>query len=130
MQWLRSCFMCVPWLAIGCSGNGDDGSADGSTTGDTSGDTAADTTDGPGEDTLPDAAVGGVTGALVGAGIPEYEAKRYEGMLKSGHILVSVHTENGDEVKRAKEIFEQLGAKDVGTVAEAKVPSAEDPARP
>ena len=36
-------------------------------------------------------AVGGLVGALVGMGIPEYEAKRYEGRLKEGGILVSVH---------------------------------------
>ncbi|MGE3499325.1 MAG: DUF3341 domain-containing protein, partial [Candidatus Binatia bacterium] len=51
------------------------------------------------------AAAGGVTGALVGLGIPEYEAKRYEGKVKDGNILLSVHTENRDEVSRAKEIF-------------------------
>src|SRR4029450_5088852 len=47
-------------------------------------------------------AAGGLTGALVGMGIPEYEAKRYEGKLKAGNILISVHTENSDEIDRAK----------------------------
>src|SRR3990170_127513 len=53
------------------------------------------------------AAVGGLTDGLVGIGIPEYEAKRYEGKIKEGNILISVHSENSDEVKRAKDIFER-----------------------
>ncbi len=67
------------------------------------------------------AAVGGITGALVGMGIPEYEAKRYEGKIKAGNILISVHTENSDETKRAKEIFEQAGAQDISSSSEAGV---------
>src|SRR3954464_11520013 len=55
---------------------------------------------------------GGVVGALVGMGIPEYEAKRYEGRLREGSILISVHSEDRDRTKRAKEIFEQAGAED------------------
>src|SRR5258705_11040171 len=58
-------------------------------------------------------AVGGITGALVGMGIPEYEAKRYEGKIKGGNILISVHSDNRDETKKAKEIFEQAGAKEI-----------------
>src|SRR5579862_261096 len=54
--------------------------------------------------------VGGLIGALVGMGIPEYEAKRYEGMVKHGGILMSVHCDNSDWVKRAKNILEQTGA--------------------
>ena len=54
--------------------------------------------------------VGGLIGALVGMGIPEYEAKRYEGMVKHGGILLSVHCDNSDWVKRAKDILEQTGA--------------------
>src|SRR6187397_274643 len=53
------------------------------------------------------ATVGGITGALVGMGIPEYEAKRYEGKIKEGNILISVHTENHDEAKRARDLFEK-----------------------
>src|SRR3989475_10057086 len=64
-------------------------------------------------------AVGGLTGALVGMGIPEYEAKRYEGKLREGNILISVHTEDRDERKLAKEIFERAGAQDVSATAEA-----------
>src|SRR5512145_2856578 len=56
------------------------------------------------------AALGGLTGALIGMGIPEYEAKRYEGKVKEGNLLISVHTEDSDEVKRAKDIFERAGA--------------------
>src|SRR5688572_25582008 len=55
------------------------------------------------------AAAGGLTGALIGLGIPEYEAKRYEASLKEGKVLVSVHSDNAEETRRAKEIFEQVG---------------------
>src|SRR5215467_6073926 len=58
-------------------------------------------------------AVGGLIGALVGMGIPEYEAKRYEGMVKDGGILLSVHCDNSDWTKKAKEILERTGAQDV-----------------
>jgi len=68
------------------------------------------------------AAVGGLTGALVGMGIPEYEAKRYEGKIKQGNILISVHSENSDETKRAKEIFEEFDAEDIATTGESNVP--------
>jgi len=68
------------------------------------------------------AAVGGIAGALVGMGIPEYEAKRYEGKIKAGNILISVHAEDGDEAKRAREIFEQAGAHDISATSEAHVP--------
>ncbi len=62
--------------------------------------------------------LGGITGALVGLGIPEYEAKRYEGKLKGGRTLVSVHSENSDQTDRAKEIFESVNAEDIATSAE------------
>ena len=68
------------------------------------------------------AAVGGVTGALVGMGIPEYEAKRYEGKIKGGNILISVHSEDSERTKRAKAIFEEFGAQDISTAGEAGVP--------
>ena len=67
------------------------------------------------------AGVGGLTGALIGLGIPEYEAKRYDGKVKGGNVLVSVHTDDSDEVKRVKEIFERSGAEDIATSGEAKV---------
>jgi len=69
------------------------------------------------------AAAGGLTGALVGVGIPEYEAKRYEGKIKQGNILISVHAEDGDDVTLAKEIFDAEGAEDVSYTGEASVPS-------
>jgi hypothetical protein len=64
-------------------------------------------------------AVGGLLGALIGAGIPEYEAKRYEGRVKSGGILLSVHCDSSEWVKRAKQILEQTGAEDIGSAGEA-----------
>jgi len=65
--------------------------------------------------------LGGLTGALIGMGIPEFEAKRYEGKVKGGAALISVHTENSDETSRAKEIFEQHRAEDITTSGEASV---------
>jgi hypothetical protein len=70
------------------------------------------------------AAVGGVTGALVGLGIPEIEAKLYEGKLRGGNILVAAHVDDGDEEKRAKEIFRREGAHDIASTSEASVPDA------
>lgn len=65
------------------------------------------------------AAIGGIAGALVGMGIPEYEAKRYEGRVKSGGILLSVHSDNSDWTKRAKEILERTSAEDISSTGEA-----------
>jgi len=70
------------------------------------------------------ATVGGLTGALVGMGIPEYEAKLYEGKLREGNILLSVHTDDGEQRKRAKEIFQNCGAEDVSALEEASTPRA------
>lgn len=64
-------------------------------------------------------AIGGIAGALVGMGIPEYEAKRYEGRVKEGGILLSVHCDDSKWTKRAKEILEQTGAQDVSSTGEA-----------
>jgi len=64
-------------------------------------------------------AVGGLLGALIGAGIPEYEAKRYEGRVKSGGILLSVHCDSSEWVKRAKSILENTGAEDISSTGEA-----------
>jgi len=71
------------------------------------------------------AVVGGLIGALVGMGIPEYEAKRYEGLVKEGGILVSVHCDNSDWVKRAKDILERTGANDSASAGEAGADYAE-----
>ena len=67
------------------------------------------------------AAVGGVTGALVGMGIPEYEAKRYEGRIKSGNILISVHADDQAEGRKARDIFERAGAEDIASAGEVGV---------
>jgi hypothetical protein len=67
------------------------------------------------------AAAGGLTGALVGMGIPEYEAKRYEGKVKDGNILMSVHTDDSTERDRAKQIFTDGGAEDISYTGESKV---------
>jgi len=63
--------------------------------------------------------VGGVVGALVGMGIPEFEAKRYEGRIKSGGFLLSVHCDNSDWTKKAKDILERTGAEDVSSTGES-----------
>jgi hypothetical protein len=64
-------------------------------------------------------AVGGLVGALVGLGMPEYEAKRYEGRIKEGGILLSVHCDDSNWVKRSKEILERTGATDIASSGEA-----------
>ena len=64
--------------------------------------------------------VGGIAGALIGMGVPEYEAKRYEGMVNKGGILLSVHSDSSEETKRAKEILERTGAEDISSTGEAK----------
>jgi hypothetical protein len=64
-------------------------------------------------------AVGGLTGALIGMGIPEYEAKRYEGRLQKGGILLSVHCDTSDEITRAKQLMKGSGAEDVSSTGES-----------
>jgi hypothetical protein len=71
------------------------------------------------------AAVGGIAGALVGMGIPEYEAKRYEGRIREGGILLSVHSDSSDWTKKAKAILERTGAKDISSSGEASADYAE-----
>lgn len=74
--------------------------------------------------------IGGFAGALIGMGIPEYEAKRYEGRIRSGGILMSVHCENEHWVSRAKEMLRNTGAEDIASASEAKADTkAEVPAR-
>ena len=75
-------------------------------------------------------AVGGLTGALVGIGIPEYEAKRYEGRVKDGGILLSVHCDTSDEVSRAKDTLKRTGAADISSTGESSADTkAEKPVR-
>ena len=66
-------------------------------------------------------AVGGIAGALVGLGIPEYEAKQYEGKVKNGNILISVHTDDSKQRQMAKDIFERAHAEDISYTGEARV---------
>jgi hypothetical protein len=78
------------------------------------------------------AATGGLIGALVGMGMPEYEAKRYEGRVKEGGILVSVHCDDSDWVGKAKAILKNAGAQDIASAGEKAVSShtiGSDPAR-
>lgn len=67
------------------------------------------------------AAVGGIAGALIGLGVPEFEAKRYEGKIREGNILMSVHCENEVAVRTVRSIFERADAEDIATGAEAPV---------
>jgi len=67
-------------------------------------------------------AVGGLTGGLIGLGIPEYEAKRYEGRLTQGGVLLSVHCDTSQEIDRAKAILEATGAEDISSTTESSVP--------
>jgi outer membrane lipoprotein SlyB len=75
------------------------------------------------------ATAGGIAGGLIGMGIPELEAKRYEQQIKDGNILISVHADDSDEIKTAKEIFERAGAKDICTTSESGVPKDKDTSR-
>src|ERR1700731_2406840 len=68
-------------------------------------------------------AVGGLIGALVGMGIPEYEAKRYEGRVKNGGVLLSVHCDGAHEIARAKDLLKQSGAEDISSTGEKAVSS-------
>ena len=68
-------------------------------------------------------AVGGLLGALVGMGIPEYEAKRYEGRVKDGGVLLSVHCDTSEQIARAKDVLKQTGAEDIASTSEEAVPA-------
>jgi hypothetical protein len=72
------------------------------------------------------ATVGGITGALIGLGIPEIEAKRYEGKIKGGNLLISVHTETSDELNVVEQIFKNAKAQDICSTTEASVPKPKD----
>lgn len=64
-------------------------------------------------------AVGGLIGALVGMGIPEYEAKRYEGRVKDGGVLLSVHCDTSQQIDNAKKLLQNAGAQDISSTGEA-----------
>jgi hypothetical protein len=68
------------------------------------------------------ATAGGIAGGLIGLGIPELEAKRYEGKIKEGNILISVHTDNSDEIAKARDIFTKAGAQDICSTGETTTP--------
>jgi len=76
------------------------------------------------------AVTGGLVGALTGMGIPEYEAKRYEGRVRGGGILLSVHCDSSDWVASAKRVLEHTGAEDIASASEASADfaSADKPA--
>jgi hypothetical protein len=63
--------------------------------------------------------IGGIAGALIGMGIPEYEAKRYEGRVKQGNVLLSVHCDNSEWTRKAKDLLKRTGAEDVSSAGEA-----------
>lgn len=63
-------------------------------------------------------ALGGIVGALAGLGIPEYEARRYEGRIREGGVLLSVHCDNREWVKRAKQMLGETGAQDIAAATE------------
>ena len=71
-------------------------------------------------------AVGGLIGALVGMGIPEYEAKRYEGRVKDGGVLLSVHCNTSDEITKAKILLKETGAEDISSAGEKGVSSHDE----
>ncbi len=73
---------------------------------------------------LSGAAVGAAIGGGIGLGIPEIEAKRYDEKLKKGNYLLAVHTDESEDVDRAKHIFKTAGAEDISTVSEASAPKA------
>jgi len=64
--------------------------------------------------------LGGLVGALIGFGVPEYEAKRYEGRVRKGGILLSVHCDNSEWAKTARTILKKTGASDISTTGEAR----------
>lgn len=76
------------------------------------------------------AAVGGLTGALIGMGVPEFEAKRYEGKIRDGNILISVHAIDSDWARKARTIFEEENAQDISSSGEASLPKADETTSP
>ena len=70
--------------------------------------------------------VGGLVGGLVGMGMPEYEAKRFEGIIKKGGVLLSVHCDNSSWAGKAKDILEESGAHDISSASEARAEVAVD----
>ena len=71
------------------------------------------------------AGVGGLTGALIGMGIPEIEARKYEGKIKGGNLLIAVHVETSEQRKRAEDVFKMARAEDISAVDEKAIPRSE-----
>jgi hypothetical protein len=65
------------------------------------------------------AAAGGIAGGLINLGVPEAEANRYESLVKTGKVLISVHTDHSGDQTRARDIFKQTGAQNICTASEA-----------
>ena len=70
------------------------------------------------------AAMGGVTGALVGMGISEPDAQLYEGKLKEGNLLISVHAESSTQMKTIEKVYEELGGESISSAEETSAPKA------
>jgi hypothetical protein len=70
------------------------------------------------------AGVGGVTGALIGMGIPEIEARKYEGKIKGGNLLIACHVETSEQRKRAEDVFKMARAEDIVAVDEKSIPAS------
>ncbi len=51
------------------------------------------------------AAAGSLVGGLIGMGIPEHEAKLYEGKLRAGHILLAVQATDSTQASRVREML-------------------------
>lgn len=75
------------------------------------------------------AAVGGISGALVGMGISEDDARGYEGKLRSGNVLVAVHTESSEEQRAARDVLKRVGAHDIDVTSESSLPADVRPLR-
>ena len=71
------------------------------------------------------AGVGGLTGALVGMGIPEIEARKYEGKIKGGNLLIAVHVETAEQRKRAEDVFKTARAEDISAIDEKSLPASQ-----
>jgi len=75
------------------------------------------------------AAVGGLTGGMIGLGIPEREARVYEGKVSNGHVLIAAHVEDDAQKKHVTALFEEYGATDVTVNAEMSAPRKSKEAR-
>jgi len=75
-------------------------------------------------------ALGGLVSALVDLGLPEYEAKLYDGRLKDGAVLLSVHCLSIGQVDTAKDVLKANGAEDLASSGEEEIdtPRLEAPA--